>query len=339
MYCKYCGKPIEENVAYCSDCGKQVNNKVVETKDNSVSPVNSSFKSKFSLFELIIVKLLGFALILSAAAVIGGSFLSGTPLSNAMQPPFLLIPIVFIFGLCVVIINGYNLALTIGLTFFFLIIYFIPDPLIGGFFWFAKLMVSIYQTNDQRLFSLLSYSGSLIAIVTCCYLATVGILSQRNFYSHSKKRGLISMGILIGFLFFFTALPFTRKIGSCSLSNSGIGGLSPGDIFLNAYTGSGWLTNVIHTNYDSGSNLWVYEFKIENKRNDGKETIIDKIISNRGEVPLNQENIRVQGAVLKDNQIIIPLNIPVVLTIYSPEPFISLHINTDKLDADFLFIN
>ncbi|MDP2873937.1 MAG: hypothetical protein Q8N84_01405, partial [bacterium] len=81
------------------------------------------------------------------------------------------------------------------------------------------------------------------------------------------------------------------------------------------------------------------EFKVENKREDGKNTIVDKIISNRGEVPLDEGNITVQNAVLKDNQIIIPPNIPVVLTIYSPEPFYSIRIHTDKLDADFLFIN
>lgn len=336
MYCKYCGKPIGESAVYCSGCGKQVNNDVIKT-DNSDIPVESFFKAKFSLFELIIIKLLGFVLILCAAAVIGASFLSSYHLSNAMQPPFLLIPIALIFGLCVVIINSYNLALTVGLTFFFLIIYFIPNPLIGGFFYFAKAMVSIYQNNNQRLFALLPYSGSLIAIVTCCYLATVGILSQKDFYSHSKKRGLISTFILIGFLFLFTLLPFTRKMGAGSLvSNTGIGGLSPGDIFLNSSTAMEGITKAVQINHDS--NRFVYEFKIENKREDGKETIIDKIISNYGDVPFD-ENIKVQGAVFNNNQIVIPLNTPVVLTIYSPKPFYSLRIHTDKLEVDFLFIN
>lgn len=340
MYCKYCGKPAEENAGYCSACGKQVNNKVVETKDNLDIPVESYLKPKFSLLELGIIKFLGFALILSAFAVIGGSFLSSTHLSNAMQPPFLLIPIVLIFGLGVVIINSYDLALSIGLTLFFLVIYFMANPLTGGFFWSAKLMVSMYQTNDQRLSSLVSYSGSLIAIVTCCYLTTVGILSQKNFYFHSKKRGLIGMGILIGFLLFFTALPFTRKMdASSSVSNTGIGGLSPGDIFINSSSEIEGITKAVHINHDSGSNRWEYEFNIENKRNDGKETVIDKIVSNRGDVALNEKNIKIQNAVLKDNQIIIPLNIPVVLTVYSPEPFYSLRIRTDKLEVDFLFIN
>lgn len=340
MYCKYCGKPIEENAVYCSACGKQANNKVVETKDNSDIPVESYLKPKFSLLELSIIKFLGFVLIFSAFAVIGGPFLSSNHLSSAMQPPFLLIPIVLIFGLGVVIINNYNLALSIGLTFFFLIIYFMASPLTGGFFWSAKLMVSMYQTNGQRLSSLLSYSGSLIAIVTCCYLTTVGILSQKNFYFHSKKRGLISMGILIGFLFLFTVLPFTRKISAgSSASNTGIGGSSPGDIFINSSTEIEGITKAVHINHDSGSNRWAYEFKVENKRNDGKETVIDKIVSNRGDVPLNEKNIKVQNAVLKDNQIIIPLNTPIVLTVYSPELFYSLRIHTDKLDVDFLFIN
>jgi hypothetical protein len=339
MYCRHCGKPIEENATYCGHCGKQINKEVVKTKDNSDIPAETFFKPKFSLFELSIVKLLGFILILSAVAVIGGSFLSSNHLSNAMQPPFLLIPLVFIFGLCVVFVNSYNLALLIGLTFFFLIIYFIPNPLTGGFFYFAKLMVSIYQNNNQRLSSLITYSGSLIAIVTCCYLTTVGILSQRDSYSHSKKRGLVSVCILTGFLLLFAILPFTRKINAGSVSNTGVGGLSPGDIFINSSTAMEGITRTVSINHDSGSNRWVYEFKIENKRNDGKETIIDKIISNRGEVPLNEENIKAQGAILKGNQIIIPINTPIVLTIYSPEPFYNLRIHTDKLEVDFLFIN
>ena len=339
MYCKYCGKSIGEGVVYCSNCGKRVNKEAI-SKDNPGSSIEPYSKSKFSLLELTIIKLLGFALILSAVAVIGGPLIAGVSLSNAMQPPFLLIPIAFIFGVCVVIVNSYNIALAIGLTFFFLIIYFMSNPLIGGFFWFGKLMVSIYQTNNQRLISLLSYSGSLIAVITCCYLTTIGMLSRRDFYFRSKKRGLIGIGILIGFIFLFTILPFTRKVvGSTSVSNTGIGGLSPGDIFINSSTAKEGIIKAVQISHDSNSNRWIYEFKIENKREDGEKTIIDKIISNRGEVPLNEENIKVQNAVVKDNQIIIPLNIPVTLTIYSQEPFYSLHINTDKLDIDFLFIN
>jgi len=339
MYCKYCGKPVEETAAYCSRCGKQLKTDAVEIKDTGDIPVESRLKPKFSLFEFCLAKILGFTLILSAGAVIGSSFLSGNHLSNAMQPPFLLIPIVFLFGLWVVASNSYHLVSTVGLTFFFLIIYFISNPLVGGFFWSAKLMVSLYQDNNQRLSSLITYSGSLIAIVTCCYLTTIGILSQRNFYSRSKKRGLISVGILIGFLFLFAVLPFARKINAGSVSSTGVGGLSPGDIFINASTAMEGITRAIHINYDGSSHRWAYEFNIENKRADGKETVIDKIISNRGDVPLNEKTIKVQGAVLKNNQITIPLNMPVVLTIYSPEPFYSLRIHTDKLEVDFLFVN
>ncbi|MDP2873794.1 MAG: hypothetical protein Q8N84_00630, partial [bacterium] len=128
MFCKYCGKLIDGNSVYCSDCGKQLNSEAVKTKDKSDSPVESSVKPKFSLLELSLVKLLGFTLILSAAAVIGGPLLSGISLSNAVQPPFLLIPIIFILGLCVIIPSSYNLALSVGLTFFSLVIYFMPSP-------------------------------------------------------------------------------------------------------------------------------------------------------------------------------------------------------------------
>jgi len=186
----------------------------------------------------------------------------------------------------------------------------------------------------------MSYSGSLIALVTGCYLATVGILSQKDFYFRSKKRGLISIGILIGFLFLFMVLPFTRKMnGGGSISSTGVGGISPGDIFINSSTEMEGITNAVHVNHDSGSNRWIYEFKVENKRDDGKETVIDEITANGSEIPLNGDSIKIQNAILKDDQIIIPLNVPVVLTIYSPEPFYSLHINTDKLDVDFLFFN
>jgi hypothetical protein len=340
MFCKHCGKPIEENAAYCAACGKQVSSAAVKTKDSADLPAESFFKIKLTLLELSLAKLLGFLLILSAAMVIGASFISSYRLSDAMQPPFLLIPIAFIFGLCVIFINNYNLSLVVGSTLFFLIIYFLPNPLTGGFFYFARLTAAIYQNNEQRLFSLISYSGSLVAIVTCFYLGTVGILSHKDFYARAKTRGLISLCILIGFLFLFTALPFAGKLNAgARVSNTGIGGASPGDIFLNAYTGSDWVTNVLQVSQDQSSQRWVYEFKMENKRTDGKETIIEKIISNKGEIPLDEENIKVQGAVLNNNQIIIPQNTPVVLTLYSFEPFYSLRIHTDKLDADFLFIN
>lgn len=46
MYCKYCGKPINENAMFCEHCGKPQNENAIETKQTTPSNLFESFQKK-----------------------------------------------------------------------------------------------------------------------------------------------------------------------------------------------------------------------------------------------------------------------------------------------------
>lgn len=46
MYCKYCGKPINDNAMFCEHCGKPQNDNAVETKQTTPSNLFEFFQKK-----------------------------------------------------------------------------------------------------------------------------------------------------------------------------------------------------------------------------------------------------------------------------------------------------
>lgn len=54
MYCRYCGKQIDDNSIYCEHCGKQVNGINVKTKESSYNNIFDFFQKKPIWFAYIV---------------------------------------------------------------------------------------------------------------------------------------------------------------------------------------------------------------------------------------------------------------------------------------------